>query len=365
MAPRLYLACDSIVTRLDAVERALRRLLEALPSAVAKTVQLGFSLSSDRAVIVFQPRRGEVADLARLAIRAADLPGLSVLPPSSSDGTDPRTRTLASCDAVVAIRDVTEAFALIRSTLGMESEKRKTARLPVPIEVRFRGPAGLCSGNTDNLTPMGTFVRTADKPPQIGETVPIAFVFDTHFVRGSATVIHLTPGPSGGFGARLMLGDQARKELVAAIRGAHPTPSAPMATVTPTPGPPTSELRLVLKTPEAVAMEYRRNISVGRLFVPTATPPPLDTRVSVLLTLPDAAEIRLPGRVMQIVTPAGARGRAGTAGCGLSIRGLDPDARALLASYRPGQAVNIEGRLCHSVGSRLQDRQPFRARTAG
>ncbi len=71
--------------------------------------------------------------------------------------------------------------------------------------------------------------------------------------------------------------------------------------------------------------EYASNISRGGLFVRTATPPQLGTKVKLTLALPGGDKVKLDAEVVHRVSADDAAKRGGVAGVGLSFVALEPD----------------------------------------
>ena len=328
--PPVVLACGSILCRLDLLERALGALVAVLPHEAAESIRLGIHFEEDRAIIALRPRPREPMDLGRIAIRAARLPGLCKLDPRGvkcPPGVTPADQALLDCDTVIPVRTAAEAMAQVRASLGMSFDPRKQMRLAIPIDVRFRGPLGISEGTTENLSVSGTYVRSVKPAPGLGETVPIAFRFEGGMVRASATVVHVASDADGGFGARLSLDPRSEEELARQIL-AVARQRAPESRQAPQRAP--AQLQMTLSSSRQVARELAENLSQGRLFVPTPKAPPLESKVEVLLRLPDGQQVGLLGRVVRIITRAGAgRGSAGP-GCGVSIGPPDESLMSLL-----------------------------------
>jgi uncharacterized protein (TIGR02266 family) len=84
-------------------------------------------------------------------------------------------------------------------------------------------------------------------------------------------------------------------------------------------------IRIAYSTVDALFSEFTRNVNEGGLFIETETPPPTDTRVSLLFKLPGSdAPIQARGRVAWVHPPGG----DGPAGMGVEFEHLGADARA-------------------------------------
>jgi len=73
------------------------------------------------------------------------------------------------------------------------------------------------------------------------------------------------------------------------------------------------------------------NISLGGLFVRTASALPIGTRVALQMVRPGLKRaIRATGHVVSVITPEQARAKGVTAGMGIGLDGLDPESEQRL-----------------------------------
>ena len=343
----VVLVCESILCRLDSFEQALQRIVECVPSKVAESLRVGYRLEEDAALIELRPRPREPVDLVRVAIRAAQFPGLRTIPhdelralrmpnhhQSASTPSYIARDLLEPCDTVIQVTTGPDTVAQLRAALGMVFESRRQVRLRVPVEVRYRGPNGVGAGMSENLSLNGAYVRTTQPAPALGTTVPIAFLargFEP--IRAAATIVHVRTGPGAGFGARLKLSESGHKALTEVIQATSVTRS-PEARRAPQRAP--ARLHIDLSNPVVLQRAWRQEISQGRIFVPTCQPPRLESHVQLAVKMPDGETTWLSGRVVQIVTPAGARRGRAEPGCGLTLPRIHPATRALFELHAEG-----------------------------
>lgn len=101
---------------------------------------------------------------------------------------------------------------------------------------------------------------------------------------------------------------------------------------------------------------WTRDLSKGGLFVEADDPPPLHTRLEVILETPGGT-LPLTAEVVHVLEPAVAGSMGLSAGVGLQILDLVPERRALLDAYLRG--------VSDSLGDAAQDEAPLAAEELG
>ena len=211
-------------------------------------------------------------------------------------------------------------------------ERRQQERRPRRVEVRFwlRGTEKCYRGYSANISGGGMYIDTNRLVPQ-GTRIRLevcanedGFMVEAVVVRVNKSVHVLRPA---GMGVRFLeigeLLNELMPELSATVDDAEP----PL---------PEGTYRLRFADPKQFFQAYDRDLSTGGLFIPTPEPAPLNSLVTIILSVAGsgAPPITFEARVVHRLDPSMPAGTAGgnlMAGMGVELSSFETTLKSIWA----------------------------------
>ncbi len=325
----LVLVCDAVAFRLPRVAEAIERLSAALSAEERAGLRLGFRPAQDRLVLLCPIGRRPRAERLQQLQAAAALQGLRELPLETAGMPHgaAEARAIAACPKQQTFTTRASLAAWLEEGLGLVHGSHHEVRLGAALQLRWADETGFLEAWTSELAQHGAWIRTRGPPPPLGRALPLELYVpgEPEPVRAIGTVVrHGEERGREGFGVSLALGGPAQDRLALAARrlGTRVVQDARRKDArVPV------RLRVELGTGEALLREYTTNLSRGGAFVATQSPPPMGTRLPLVVALPDGTELELAAEVVRVFTKESAAASGGVAGCGVAF--LDPAAPGL------------------------------------
>ncbi len=228
--------------------------------------------------------------------------------------------------------DIGPAQKIIKREWTGVEDKREDERIRAEIRVKFNKPKDFLKKYTEDISKGGIFVK-AINPLPVGTDVKIILMIpgeDNIELSGKvvyvlneneATKIGRSPGMGVEFSAIDSDTGKKMEKIIERIKGKvtldFEEKRSDERVIT--------EIKLKFKSANGFVQKYTEDISKGGVFIKTDKPLPFDTKVKVLLELPDSGQIELDGRVVYILRKDEAKAMMRSPGMGIQFVNVSPE----------------------------------------
>lgn len=236
--------------------------------------------------------------------------------------------------------DIGPIQRIIRKEWTGVEDKREDERIRAEIKVKFKTPKDFLKKYTEDISRGGIFIKAINPLPvdtkvkvvlvfpgsdEIGFTGRVVYVLN----EDEATKIGRSPGMGIEF---LNVDSDTSKKLKGIIERIKAKITLDFEEKR-NDERVLTEIKLKFKTTNGFIQKYTEDISKGGVFIKTNKPLPFDTRVKVLVELPDSKQIELTGKVVYILNEKDAKAMMRNPGMGVQFIDVPPEIMKKLEEF--------------------------------
>jgi uncharacterized protein (TIGR02266 family) len=228
--------------------------------------------------------------------------------------------------------DIDPAQRVIRNVWTGGEDKRENERVRAEIKVHFKTPRDFLKKYTDDISKGGIFVKAINPLPMNTKVKVVLMPPGQDNIELTGKVVYVLNeeqatkiGRSPGMGVEFfeVSPDTSRKleEIIEKIKEKITLDFEEKRRDERV----IAEIKLKFKTTNGFIQKYTEDISKGGVFIKTDKPLPFDTRVKVLIELPDLDQIELNGRVVYVLNEEEAKKVMREPGMGIQFIDVSPE----------------------------------------